>query len=859
MNRLTLTPGPAVLVMLFASLLTAIPGAAEAPAPLENPQGLVAVAQNNSVELQWLRSGDPDGKFDHYAVYRSTAEFSSVDGMVPIFTNGIIDDYGHSDHTVVNGTSYYYAVTAVWTGGAELKDVVAAGPRTPRDESDLQVVSISRTPRYPRYWPEYTYYELTEPSGYGPYVFSAATGLGGGQTCDTPRWPEIGDPVTYLATVRNRGTNPWEDIVVGNWYVDGTHVSQQFLGLPMGTGYSRFFKYVLDWDGEHHEIRFRIEVNDARSANNALSIDTKSVPVLAFVDNSYIEDFREIDTPQFPNAVTDDIFDWLNHHIAHFNDMFEDAGSPKRLHYDVLEETSDNAPDPVVDLLPFAIFPFRFYAGQTSLRHAGYYRPDVDIDYGLLHEMGHQLGLVDIYQLDVPETSNEVSGYGYIARPGLMHGVSDFISTPSGFAMNLWLDEAHGYYGQYMYRIPSEMRLRILGYDGAPLEGATVKMYQYAERPGRGKVITDQIKSQGVTDSNGEFVLPNVPIDPGKVPPICTGDTLGDNPFGYLAVVGTNGVLHFLVEHGGTADHAWLDITEANVAYFEGRTDVAVFERQLSLGGPPQHIPPPELTELNARDWDAWGRGSGPENTYVEDDESRTVLGEASVKFVTDGAFDTYVRYPRSFTAHWDLSTYDTLTISLFAENPNYGFQLGSPWIRLKDAENNYFEYRYFDAGQPYDLLNEARGRWQSHEIPLVARSDTRYGWRRTAHGTPDLSRIQYLEIHADTWDGGFVLWLDGVGFRALSRIETLGPPGIVTAPGSGIAAAGTGLENQPGWIDVEVPSGATVTQALLYWAGATAGSAPGDDTIVVNGIEASGTLIGGPAYFYTANEGEIF
>jgi hypothetical protein len=266
--------------------------------------------------------------------------------------------------------------------------------------------------------------------------------------------------------------------------------------------------------------------------------------------------------------------------------------------------------------------------------------------------------------------------------------------------------------------------------------------------------------------------LPNVPIDSAKVPQICTGDTLHDNPFGYLAVVGTNGVLHFQVEYDGAVDHAWLDITEANVAYLEGQTEVAVFERQLSLGGPIQYCAPADLTELSAEDWDAWADGSTPESTYVQDDPDVGLFGETSLHFVTDGGFDTYVRYPRSFTARWDLGSAETLSISAYAENPNIGFQSGSPWIRLKDAQNNYFEYQYFQGGEPFDLLNLAQSNWQTYEIPLDASSTTENGWRRTPVGSPDLSQIQYLEIHADTWDSGFDLWLDGVGFEYPSQAD---------------------------------------------------------------------------------------
>jgi len=27
------------------------------------------------------------------------------------------------------------------------------------------------------------------------------------------------------------------------------------------------------------------------------------------------------------------------------------------------------------------------------------------------------------------------------------------------------------------------------------------------------------------------------------------------------------------------------------------------------------------------------------------------------------------------------------------------------------------------------------------------------------------MAHIQYIEIHADTWDSGFILWIDGLGF----------------------------------------------------------------------------------------------
>jgi len=75
---------------------------------------------------------------------------------------------------------------------------------------------------------------------------------------------------------------------------------------------------------------------------------------------------------------------------------------------------------------------------------------------------------------------------------------------------------------------------------------------------------------------------------------------------------------------------------------------------------------------------------------------------------------------------------------------------------------------------------------------------------------------------------------------------EVLGPPSIAISPGSGIVAAGIGLNTQPATINVDVPLGATVEQVLLYWYGrGSSDGVTGDDTINVDGNSVTGTLIG--------------
>jgi len=87
---------------------------------------------------------------------------------------------------------------------------------------------------------------------------------------------------------------------------------------------------------------------------------------------------------------------------------------------------------------------------------------------------------------------------------------------------------------------------------------------------------------------------------------------------------------------------------------------------------------------------------------------------------------------------------------------------------------------------------------------------------------------------------------------------EALGPPSIGIASGSGIVAAGIGLETLPGNLTIDVPIGATVKQALIYWSGECF-SGGEDDTIEIDGDVVTGTLIGGPTKFYVYEGNEIW
>jgi len=163
------------------------------------------------------------------------------------------------------------------------------------------------------------------------------------------------------------------------------------------------------------------------------------------------------------------------------------------------------------------------------------------------------------------------------------------------------------------------------------------------------------------------------------------------------------------------------------------------------------------LTEDMALVWGAAAEGS---TATVTDDSSRTWMGASSLRFDTEGGFDTWVWAPVTRDAEWDLIASGSKGLSFwaYADNPNPGFQNLSPWIRLHTAANDYIELH-----SKTEVLNSARDRWIHLNVPI----DGDAGWTTEEVGSPNLANINWIEFHADTWDSGFTLWIDGLAFDA--------------------------------------------------------------------------------------------
>ncbi len=77
------------------------------------PTGLVAIAGDGSVSLDWANNGE--GDLDGYNVYRSTTSGSGYTKL----NGSVVATSDYTDNTASNGTTYYYVVTAVDTNANE--------------------------------------------------------------------------------------------------------------------------------------------------------------------------------------------------------------------------------------------------------------------------------------------------------------------------------------------------------------------------------------------------------------------------------------------------------------------------------------------------------------------------------------------------------------------------------------------------------------------------------------------------------------------------------------------------------------------------------------------------------------------
>ncbi len=470
--------------------------------------------------------------------------------------------------------------------------VVAEEPNLPQGDLtkpegiDLDVTYISRVPLHHRYDVRYT-------SDQKPYL-----ALG---TEDDQRWPAYGEVVTFTAHVMNKGPVASGAFDVA-WSIDGAVVATGTLpsldpGAEITATYAWTWQHtVVDerLEGEH-TVAFEVDpddlIDETYETNNRLEDRTDALSLrLTLTPDLY--DALEIPVdPQWPFSAED----WLQKQIAAMNAAFERSTYPaapqgieERVRLDQILITESPAADVHVD--------GSFHMRADDRYGNAYYHAATDVSGALIHELTHQLGIIDTYNLNVAleipqvldRNGNPVQLEYWPELPGLMGNAG--IDPPSysehtALALNAHQGYRRGYYGEYLYDVPPTVTLYLLNSNATPASDVTVRFFQPAPYPNvlgsRHGSIDNVPEITVTTDALGRAVLPN--RDVGDPVSTRTGHTLEDNPFGVINVVGKYD--EFLVEIT-TDDHQeyqWLDITTFNLLDWRG-------EDRLTLA---TNVPPP--------------------------------------------------------------------------------------------------------------------------------------------------------------------------------------------------------------------------------------------------------------------------
>jgi hypothetical protein len=455
---------------------------------------------------------------------------------------------------------------------------------------DLDVAYISRAPLYHRYEVWYT-------AEGKPYLRPG--------TEDDQRWPDPGEIVTFTAHLVNKGTVASGPFAF-SWLVDDVEVaSGTHPGLAPGEegtdSYQWAWAHTLD--GERllgqHTVRFEVDPGDAIAetyeTNNSLQDRTDALSlVLAVTPDLYAALETPVD-PQWPFSAED----WLQKQIAAMNEAFArsvypaaPAGVAERVRLDKILVTASAPP---ADLAEDG----GFWMSADDRYGNAYYDPASDVSGALIHELSHQLGLIDLYNigfaLEIPQVldgnGRPVQMETSLSMPGLMTdpGIRPPIyAEHSALALNTNKGYRRGYYGEYLYDVPAQTYVRVLDNEGNPAPGVTVNLFQRASAPNmlgsRHGVIDNVPEIEVETDGAGIALLPNRPV--GEPVTTRTGHSLTDNPLGVINVVGINDEFLVEIRKGPHQEYRWIDVTRFNLAAWRGETTLELASRVPPDGAP---------------------------------------------------------------------------------------------------------------------------------------------------------------------------------------------------------------------------------------------------------------------------------
>jgi hypothetical protein len=440
-------------------------------------------------------------------------------------------------------------------------------PSKPVGLADLDVTFISRTPRYERLRVSYHQRKDGLVGDVNPYLTSDEK--------RKKRWPEDGENVTFTAHVKNHGNKPVKSYDY-LWFIDGRVVESGISG-ELRPEEEATFKYEWVWRSGQHTVSFQVDpqevVPEVGHRNDQLTERTDALTFHFHVEKSTYEYFRTIKN----SWGTFSWEDWAQTQVALMNDLFRSAvypltpnGIEERVRLDMITIHPDSTLDPEGTHAPEDWEWDGRWGFTVGYLKEKFYEKNpwaIKNEWSLIHELGHQIGRIDLYCLDVTKEQNEVNGEALRSKftQCLMHrGIYlpqdevHFFCEHTAYSLNRDKGVRRGHFGEYLYDIPKDNYLQVLSSDGTALGGAGINVYQAEPYGYTEKKIRKTAKLTGTTDRSGLF-------------------RLGSDPFGEINNWGTNGVFLVEIVSQGEKDYHWLETPDFNLAYWRGHREKAVF------------------------------------------------------------------------------------------------------------------------------------------------------------------------------------------------------------------------------------------------------------------------------------------
>lgn len=438
------------------------------------------------------------------------------------------------------------------------------------EKPDLTATYAERLPRYHRYLPDY--------SGVIPRIKAERN--------DLKRWPDEGETVTWKIHMRNEGFLP-SKAVEFVCTIDGQPAKTVSVP-PMMPRTETTIDVPWEWRGGAHKLVVTLDpegkLDEITKENNTLELQTDAYTLFAVVEKACAEKVKQVNNRlgsfSFEDWLRSSTVDHMNWMMADSTYDFAPNGTRVRgridqiIYVDSIEKMP--AEDKPIDLIDGGwYYPERSWIEYCNLANT--------YMWALCHELTHQFGIIDNYQLDLPAKNNGVNGKAF-SQPdgGSMGGGRTYGRGRTHYSdMTIAGYEAtyahrRGYFGEYLWNVPDRNTAQ-LTVDGEPLRNAEVVVYQKKWDEGRGRdstgngTIPDAPVMTGTTDDDGRFEFQNRPVLEEYT--TATGCTLKPNPFGYIDVVGRNGLLMLCAKANGSAYYAFMDIGLFNVEYARGHID----------------------------------------------------------------------------------------------------------------------------------------------------------------------------------------------------------------------------------------------------------------------------------------------